>query len=436
VTDHNRLDDARTQRFDDYIDALAEVLGRVGRAEPFRSYCTALLLPGERKSVEPLAARINPSNVRQTHQSLHHFVADSPWQDDAVIERVRSLVLPIVEQQAPINVWIVDDTGMPKKGNYSVGVAHQYCGQLGKQANCQVAVSLSTANEHASLPIAYRLYLPRSWAEDELRRDAAGVPREILFETKPQISLGQIRQAVAAGVPRGVVVADAAYGNDNAFRDGLSALDVRYAVAIQSSTSVWRPGESPLTLQERGKKKPGRPITRLAHAKDRRPVSVLELAHELPKSAFRALTWREGTKKPLRSRFAAVRVRVAHRDLERSTPHEPEWLLIEWPQGEDAPTKYWFSTLDESTPKAQLVKTVMTRWRIERDYQNLKQELGLGQYEGRSWRGFHHHATLCIAAYGFLLIDQGGFSPSDRPRRSQFAQPAVPDDFKPRGAAN
>ena len=436
MTDRNCAAESNTRLFDDYMDALADVLGRVGRVGPLRSYCTGLLLPGERKSVEPLAARISPTNVRQTHQSLHHFVADSPWKDEAVLGRVKDLVLPIMQERAPISAWLVDDTGMPKKGSYSVGVAHQYCGQLGKQANCQVAVSLSIANEHASLPIAYRLYVPRSWADDQVRRDAAGVPQDLLFETKPQISLNQIRQAVAAGVPRGVVVADAAYGNDNAFRNGLSTLGLRYAVAIQSTTNVWRPGDSPLIPEERSKKKRGRPITRLAHPKNRKPISVLELAHELPKSAFRALTWREGTDKPLRSRFAAVRIRVAHGDLERSTPHEPEWLLIEWPQHEEAPTKYWLSTLAESTPKAQLVRAVMTRWRIERDYQNLKQELGLGQYEGRSWRGFHHHATLCIAAYGFLLLDQGGFSPSDRPRQLRFAQPALPDDFRPRGAAD
>ena len=294
MTDRNCAAESNTRLFDDYMDALADVLGRVGRVGPLRSYCTGLLLPGERKSVEPLAARISPTNVRQTHQSLHHFVADSPWKDEAVLGRVKDLVLPIMQERAPISAWLVDDTGMPKKGSYSVGVAHQYCGQLGKQANCQVAVSLSIANEHASLPIAYRLYVPRSWADDQVRRDAAGVPQDLLFETKPQISLNQIRQAVAAGVPRGVVVADAAYGNDNAFRNGLSTLGLRYAVAIQSTTNVWRPGDSPLIPEERSKKKRGRPITRLAHPKNRKPISVLELAHELPKSAFRALTWREG----------------------------------------------------------------------------------------------------------------------------------------------
>jgi SRSO17 transposase len=435
VPDSNRSIDASTRRFDEYIDALVGELGRVTRAEPFRSYCTALLLPGERKSVEPLAAAVNPSNVRQTHQSLHHFVADSPWNDEAILARVAQLALPALQQRAPISVWIVDDTGLPKKGDYSVGVAHQYCGQLGKQSNCQVAVSLSVANEHASLPIAYRLYLPRSWADDQARRDAAGVPPEIIFETKPEISLGQIRQAIASGLAPGVVVADAAYGNDNAFRDGLRALGLRYAVAIQSSVSIWRPGESPLAPQQRRRKKTGRPITNVAHAPKLKPISVLDLARELPASAFRRITWREGTKKSLHSRFAAVRVRIAHGDRERSTLREKEWLLIEWPRDEESPTKYWLSTLDESTSKTELVRTVMTRWRIERDYQNLKQELGLGQYEGRSWRGFHHHATLCFAAYGFLIIDQEGFSPFDRPRQMQFTQPAVPDDFRPRGSA-
>jgi SRSO17 transposase len=425
--------DVSARRFDHYIDALVSELGRSNRSEQFRSYCTGLLLPGERKSVEPLAARINPTNVRQTHQSLHHFIADSPWSDEAVLARVRELVLPVLQRREPISVWIVDDTGMPKKGEHSVGVAHQYCGQLGKLANCQVAVSLSVANAHASLPIAYRLYLPQQWADDGPRRKAVGVPSDIAFQTKPQISLEQIRSARAAGVARGVVVADAAYGNDHGYRDGLTALDIQYAVAIQSSTTVWRPGESPLTSQERSNKR-GRPATRLAHTADRKPISVFDLAQELPKSAFAEITWREGTKTPLRSRFAAIRVRTAHRDSERSTPREQEWLLIEWPQSENTPIRYWLSTLDESTSKSDLVKVVMTRWRIERDYQDLKQELGLGHYEGRSWRGFHHHATLCIAAYGFLLIDQGGFSPSGRRRRTRLAQPTIPASFRPRGA--
>src|ERR1035438_9747696 len=197
-----------TQRFDRYLDAISGELGHVDRIAPFRAYCTGLLLPGERKSVEPMAALIDPTNVRQSHQSLHHFVSTSAWDDQAVLARVGELTIPVLQKREPVRAWIVDDTGIPKKGKHSVGVSHQYCGQLGKQANCQVAVSLSIANTFASLPIAYRLYLPQIWIDDGEKRKACGVPEDIAFATKPQISLTQIRTAVAAGVPPGVVIAD------------------------------------------------------------------------------------------------------------------------------------------------------------------------------------------------------------------------------------
>jgi SRSO17 transposase len=421
-----------TLRFDRYVEAISHELGHVDRVAPFRSYCTGLLLPGERKSVEPMAARLSPTNVRQSHQSLHHFVSTSAWDDQAVLTQVGELAIPVLQEQEAIRAWIVDDTGIPKKGKHSVGVSHQYCGQLGKQANCQVAVSLSIANTYASLPIAYRLYLPQSWIDDAEKRKVCGVPDDIAFATKPQISFDQIQNAVAAGIAPGVVIADAAYGDDTAFRDGLTALGVSYAVCIKGSTTVWRPGEAPVAAQDRhGKRGPA--AIRLARTADQRPISAADLARELSQDLFEEITWREGTKNPLRSRFAALRVRPAHRDTQRSVPREIEWLLIEWPKDEEAPTKYWLSTLSESMLKSELVDTVMLRWRIERDYQDLKQELGLGQYEGRGWRGFHHHATLCIAAYGFLVIDQGGFSPSGR-RRLRLAQPSIPDDFRPRGS--
>jgi len=423
-----------TERFDHYVEELSHELGHADRIVPFRSYCTGLLLPGERKSVEPMAARVSPTNVCQSHQSLHHFVSTSAWNDQAVLTRVGELAIPVLQKREPIRAWIVDDTGIPKKGKHSVGVSHQYCGQLGKQANCQVAVSLSIANTFASLPIAYGLYLPQIWIDDAEKRKTCGVPEDVAFATKPQISLTQIRTAVAAGVPPGVVIADAAYGNDTAFRDGLSALGVSYAVCIQGSTTVWRPGDAPLEPQQRRGKR-GPVAMRLARTAEQHPISVLDLARELPATAFEEITWREGTKTTLRSRFALVRVRPAHRDTLLSVPRDHEWLLIEWPSDEEAPTKYWLSTLHESILKPELVNTVMLRWRIERDYQDLKQELGLGQYEGRGWRGFHHHATLCIAAYGFLLIDQGGFSPSGR-RRIQLAQPPIPNDFRPRGSSS
>jgi SRSO17 transposase len=426
--------DSDTKRFDRYIDAISGGLGHVDRIAPFRSYCTGLLLPGERKSVEPMAALIDPANVRKSHQSLHHFVSTSAWDDQAVLTRVGDLTIPVLQKREPIRAWIVDDTGVPKKGKHSVGVSHQYCGQLGKQANCQVAVSLSIANTFASVPIAYRLYLPQVWIDDADRRKACGVPEDLTFATKQQISFNQICNAVDAGIPSGVVLADAAYGDDTGFRDDLTDLGMSYAVSIKGTTTVWRPGEEPLLPHQRtGRRGPA--ATRLAHSAEQRPISAFNLARELTPSAFEEVTWREGTKTPLRSRFAAVRVRPAHRDTLRSVPRNHEWLLIEWPKDEQEPIKFWLSTLDESSSKSELVETVKLRWRIERDYQELKQELGLNQYEGRGWRGFHHHATLCIAAYGFLLIDQGGFSPSGK-RRVRLAQPAVPDDFRPRGSAS
>jgi SRSO17 transposase len=423
-----------TNRFDRYIDAISGELGHVDRIAPFRSYSMGLLLPGERKSVEPMAALIDPTNVRKSHQSLHHFVSTSAWDDQAVLKRVGELTIPVLQKREPVRAWIVDDTGVPKKGKHSAGVSHQYCGQLGKQANCQVAVSLSIANTFASLPIAYRLYLPQVWIDDANRRKACGIPEDLSFATKQQISLNQIRNAMASGIPSGVVLADAGYGDDTGFRDDLTAIGMSYAVNIKGTTTVWRPGEEPLLPHQRtGRRGPA--ATRLAYSAEQRPISAFNLARELTPSAFDEVTWREGTKTPLRSRFASVRVRPAHRDTLRSIPRDHEWLLIEWPEDEDEPTNFWLSTLDESISQLELVETVKLRWRIERDYQELKQELGLNQYEGRGWRGFHHHATLCIAAYGFLLIDQGGFSPSGRPR-VRLAQPAVPDDFRPRGSAN
>ena len=422
------------KRFQLYVDCLAPVLGHADRREPLRLYTTGLLLPGERKSVEPMAARLDPHRVRSRHQSLHHFVAEADWDDRAVLAATREYVLPTIQQHGPIEAWMVDDTGMPKKGQHSVGVAHQYCGQLGKQANCQVAVSLSVANGQASLPIAYRLYLPQDWADDPSRRRKAGVPASVRFQTKPKMALEQVRQAVSDGVPRGVVVADIAYGNDTAFRDELTALGLRYAVGIQAKTTVWSEGAAPLPPPKY--KGTGRPPKLLRRDPDHQPLAVEQLAATLPASAFRTVCWREGTSgKELRSRFARIRVRAAHRDYWRGQTREPEWLLIEWPDGEKKPTRYWLSTLPKNNSLRVLVQQAKLRWRVERDYQELKQEVGLGHYEGRSWRGFHHHATLCIAAYGFLVAERAAFPPSGTVVQPPCPGPRLPQGFQPRGAA-
>jgi SRSO17 transposase len=420
------------KRFAVYIDGLANAAGHQDRHVPLKNYCKGLLLPGERKSIEPMAARLDPQNVEPMRQSLHHLVAKAPWRDRTLLNEVRNQVLPAMQKQGPVVAWIVDDTGFPKKGRHSVGVTRQYCGQVGKQENCRIAVSLSVATWDASLPIAYQLYLPKDWAEDAARREKAEVPEDVEFQTKPEIALDQIRAAVAARVTRGVVLADAAYGINTDFRDGLTQLEVKYVVGVQSSLTVWEPGKQPLPAKPRGKI--GRPPRLVQRNANHQPVSAKPLAISLPSGAFQEITWREGSDRKLRSRFAAVRVRPAHRDYEKAEPRAEEWLLIEWPRSEAEPIKYWISTLPSHTPLKTLVKMAKHRWIIERDYQELKQELGLGHFEGRNWRGFHHHATLCIAAYGFLVAERNRFSPSARAGHLGFVVPGPAPEFRPRGS--
>jgi SRSO17 transposase len=418
-------------RFAEYVDALTSVIGRGDRAGPLKDYCIGLLMPGERKSVEPMAAIVAPAQVSAKHQSLLHLVGQAAWSDEAVLAKVRELVLPTIEAQGKIEAWIVDDTGFAKKGVHSVGVARQYCGRLGKTDNCQIAVTLSIANHAASLPIAYRLYLPGDWAVDEARRKKARVPDDVTFRTKPEIALAQIGTALAAGVAPGVLLADAGYGADGAFRSGVTASGLTYVVGVQSTLSVWPPGGEPLPPKPWSGR--GRPPSRIRRDSKHNPVSAKTLATRLPEEAWRIVPWREGSNETLSSRFAAVRIRPASRDWKVSTPHPLEWLLIEWPEGEKEPTKYWLSTLPEDTSIDILVDTAKLRWRIERDYEELKSELGLAHFEGRSWRGFHHHATLCIAAYGFLIRERAAIPPSGPRRREMSRLSSRP---RPRGAAN
>ena len=412
---------------------IAGNLGHADRVEPFRGYCAGLMLPGERKSVEPMAARVAPMAVRSAHQRLHHFVADAPWPDAAVLGAVRSHVMHAAGKRvgAP-EVLIIDDTGFPKQGTHSVGVARQYCGQLGKQDNCQVAVSLSLANEHYSVPIGYRLYLPKDWSVDLQRRKQAKVPAEVTFATKPEIAMQLIDEAMAAGTTPQTVVADAGYGIDTAFRDQLSARDLHYAVGVTKAVSVWSVGSAPLPPTPwSGRGRPPKLLRRDAH---HQPVSVKALASALTPRQWQKVTWREGTNQALTSRFAAVRVRCAHLDRECSALRPEEWLLIEWPKDDTEPSKYFLSTLPARTPLKELVRVAKLRWRIERDYQELKQEFGLDHFEGRSWRGFHHHATLCIAAYGFLLAERLAHPKKTLQHPFLGEIPAVPADFRPRGS--
>ena len=342
-------------RFSRYVEGLVSVIGHADRVGPLHDYCLGLVMPGERKSVEPMAAITAPGRTAAQHQSLLHFVGQGGWSDAEVLGKVREIVLPSIERYGPIEAWIIDDTSFPKQGRHSVGVAHQYCGQLGKQANCQVAVTLSLANHDASLPVAYRLYLPKAWAEDDVRRVKAKVPEDIAFKTKPEIALEQIRWACEIGLPGDMVAVDAGYGHDSKLRVGITELGRTYVAGIQPQTLVRKPGVRPGIPPKKGRR--DAPHT----------TSVKDLALGLSAKAWRTIKWREGTNEWLSSRFARVRVHVAS-SHERPKKPTKEWLLIEWPEGEDAPTKYWLSTLPKNITFRDLVDAAKLRWRVERDY--------------------------------------------------------------------
>lgn len=422
--------DSPSSRFEDYVGRLGVAVGHADRLEPLRAYLTGLLLPGERKSVEPMAAKVDPRKVSARHQSMHHFVAAAPWDAHALLAVARDYALEQLERHAPVAAWVIDDTGMPKKGSHSVGVARQYCGPLGKQDNCQVAVTVSLANSAMSLPCAYRLYVPEAWAHDRARRGIAGIPRDVRFATKWEIALTEIDRLLGDDLPPAPVVADAGYGVVTSFREGLTHRHLSYVVGITSETSVWPPGLQPLPPKRRSG--PGRPPTRMRRSLRRHPQSVGQLAAVLPERSWRIVRWREGTRGTMQSRFAAVRVRPAHRDAKRHEPREVEWLLIEWPTTESEPTKYWLSTVPERASLDDLVRLTKIRWRIERDYEEMKNELGLDHYEGRGWVGFHHHGVLCIAAYAFLAAERARLSP---PEPLAFLRTArLPGGFHPRGS--
>ena len=421
-----------SERFDQYMAHLSRALGHADRHAGLKGYCTGLMLPLSRKSVEPMAARMDPLHASARHQALHHFVAKAQWSDAQVLRRVCQWVMPHMDFSRG-GWWIIDDTGFPKKGVHSVGVARQYCGLLGKQDNCQVAVSVSLACDQGSIPVAWQLYLPQDWAQDAERRKRTGVPESVRFATKTQIALQQLRTLLSEGAPRHCVLADAGYGVDTAFRQALSDMGLHYAVGVSSALVVWPPGVEPLPPQTYSGK--GRPPVMPRRTAQLQPISVKALALSLPAQAFQTISWREGTNAPLTGRFAAVRVRHAGGNAGKARLRPQEWLLIEWPVEQAEPVKYILSTLPESTPLNDLVGCAYQRWRIERDYQDLKQDFGLGHYEGRGWRGFHHHASLSIAAYAFLMSERliAEKPVGDKKNFIERQVPAVPQDYIPRG---
>jgi SRSO17 transposase len=378
-------------------------MGRRERQHWARVYVQGLLLDGERKSIEPIASRIEGADV----QALRQFVGQSPW---TVEEVQRRLAHKIIDLLSEAEVWIIDETSFPKAGQHSVGVARQYCGSLGKIANCQVAVSLHWASAEASCPLVWRLYLPQAWLEDPARAQEVRLPPGTVYRSKTELALEELDQALAWGLPPLPVLADAAYGNGFSFRQALRERQLQYAVQVKPTTVVWT-ADPNLPLPAPPKKKVGRPRRYPPLEALARPQSLEEVARQLPVSAWRRVAWRQGSRGAQRSRFVMLAVWAAH-DWQ-AQPHLArvmEWLLVEWPEGEPEPTKYWLAQLGaQPLGLRRLVRTAKARWRIEQDYRELKEELGLDHYEGRQWLGWHHHVCLVTIAYAFLRAEQARF---------------------------
>jgi len=377
-------------RFNSYLDETCAPLRDKRQKASFAVYAAGLLADGSRKSMEPIAARScgDPDLVPALHQRLIHFTTSAAWKDAPIRLRAARYAIDAMEQHEAITTWIIDDTGFLKQGKHSPGVQRQYTGSAGKRTNCQIGVSLVLANSHAEIPIDFKLYIPQSWADDRARCQAARIPDEVGYVPKWKLALDMVESAIEANLPRGIVLSDSGYGNTAAFRDKLDSLDLLYAVDVKSNTQVRRVG---------------------ANGKLGKPMSVKQLGRRL-KSKFAKTTWREGSKVDLNSRFVRIRVVVGKSgDDENQTP---QWLLIEWPKGEDGPDHFVLSTLPKSIPLKEMIRTVKNRWRIERSYEDLKGEIGLDHYEGRSFIGWHHHVTVALVCYAYLVAEQArAFSP-------------------------
>ena len=381
------LESDAQRRLEEYFAEIGETLGHKKRRASFAIYAMGLLGEGIRKSVEPIAARTSPDpeHVDAMHQQLLHFIADSAWDDRAVRLTAARHAIAAMSERDPIRLWIIDDTGFLKQGTHSVGVQRQYTGTAGKVTNCQVGVSLSVASSSAHVPVDFRLYLPESWANDPDRRKEARIPSDVTFKTKPELALDMIEQALEDSIPGEIVLADADYGDRPQFRHTLRALGLDYAVGVRCTTRAQR-------------------ADRL-HRPRGQVQTIREMALSLPETMYRGLTWREGTGRMLSSRFAFCRVVVAHEGAEGHA-REPEWLIIEWPTGASQPTKYALCTLPRTTSHRQLVRLLKERYRTERAYQELKDELGLDHFEGRSFRGWHHHVSVALCCYAFVAAER------------------------------
>lgn len=390
------------RRLDCFLEDVLQHLGRSDRRRWGAQYIEGLLLDGERKSVVPIASRFPDGNAQAIQQLLH----SSPWDPMPVRQAMTRKVIAELE---PVQVWIIDDTGFPKKGKHSVGVTRQYSGTLGKVDNCQVAVTLSYATQQASFPMDWALYLPQSWTDDPERRQKARIPDEVIFRHKWELALDLIDRAMSSDLAAGVIVADAAYGQASRFREGLESRGLRYVVGIEGTTVFWREPNPRKPVAYKGRGRPPVPH----YSPQGAPQAARQIADSIPDELWEEVVYGEGTKGSLKAHFTALRVQPAH-GYHNNKPEKPMvWLLIQRTLDEKLPYKYYLSSLEESAPLSKLAKLARMRWRVETDYQILKSEVGLDHYEGRSWPGWNHHVTLVSLAYAFLILERlkGDFPP-------------------------
>lgn len=427
----NRQDLERCAR--DLEAWVAEAFGGLGRQErrdALSNYVMGLLLDGERKSMEPIARRLveDVDETQSMRQRIQQAVAVANWDEGVVFRRIAERA----ERDIPnLDAFVIDDTGFPKKGYKSVGVQRQYSGTMGRIDNCQVATSLHLASEHGGVCVGMRLYLPRDWASDPKRRAKTGIPEEIGFEEKWRIALRLLDTARSWDLQDRPVVADSGYGDCVEFRQGLEQRGLHYVVGVTGTAVAWPPGVMPLPPTPRSGTI-GRPPTRWRSESGQTPFPMSDIAAQLPATSWKKVTWRQGTRGPQSSRFAAIRIRSAHGHARGAAPSDELWLLCEWPRRQKQPSKLYLSNLPAKTSLKKLVYLAKLRWRIERDYQEMKSELGLDHFEGRGWRGFHHHLACVAAAHAFLAFERVRFPP--QPKSAEPA--AVPSFATARPARN
>ena len=379
-------------RLEAFVEPLLPLLGRAERRRWGAFYVAGLLLEGGRKTAAGMAERYGGDE-----QALQQFVNQSPW--DWMPVR-RELAARMAREASRRAAWVLDDTGFPKKGEHSVGVARQYSGTLGKVGNCQIGVSLNYATDEGCFPMDFQLYLPKAWAEAKERRREAHLPEAVTFKAKWELGLEMVDRARAWGLPVEVVVADAGYGVVTEFRAALRERELRYVMGVFKEVGVWRQPVEQIHPAYQGR---GRPRTWPRDLP--RPEAASRVAQNLPETAWCEVVWRQGTKGPLRSRFAAIRVQPSHGHVRGKLTEPMQWLIIEWPPEADQPTKFWLSNLPEETSLRDLVYWAKIRWWVEQNYQQLKDDIGLDHFEGRSWVGWHHHVTLSMIAFDFLVLE-------------------------------